>query len=176
MARSSKRRALDRPLSSSESPPSWSERVAQIAVVCSSALTAAGVLVFIAGGLAHAQGSDVVAALVFGLPACVLFMYAARRVQIRDFARAAIVCIVAGLLTVVQIILVGLSAAYSDPCFGIAHCTRQPTFAFVALTGATIVFVLAGALGLVIGPVAIGFAQWRHGQRAKRAGAIRADP
>ena len=149
---------------------------AQIAVVCSSALTAAGVLVFIAGGLAHSQGSDVVAALVFGLPACVLFLYAARRLQVRDYSRAAIVCIVAGLLTVTQIILVGLSAAYSDPCFGIAHCTRQPTFAFVALTGATIVFVLAGALGLLIAPVAIGFARWRGGRTNKRAGAIRADP
>ncbi len=162
--------------SASEPAAGWSERAAQIAVVCSSALTAAGVLVFIAGGLAHSQGSDVVAALVFGLPACGLFLYAARRLQTRDFARAAIVCIVGGLLTVTQIILVGLSAAYSDPCFGIAHCTRKPTFAYVALTGATIVFVLAGALGLLIAPVAIGFAQWRRAWKNKRAGAIRADP
>ena|SRR5579859_1726264 len=159
-----------------KSPVGWSERAAQIAVVCSSALTAAGVLVFVAGGLAHSQGSDVVAALVFGLPACALFLYAARRLQVRDSARAAIVCIVGGLLTVTQIILVGLSAAYSDPCFGIAHCTHKPTFAYVALTGATVVFVLAGALGLVIAPIAIGFAQWRREWKIKRAGAIRADP
>jgi hypothetical protein len=146
-----------------ESQVRLSQRVAQIAVVCSSALAAAGVLVFLAGGLAHGQGSDVVAALVFGLPACLLFMYAARCVQTRDFSRAAIVCIGGGLLTVAEIILVGLSAAYSDPCFGVARCTRGPTFAYVALTGATIVFVLAGGLGLVISPVAIGLAQWRHG-------------
>ena len=167
---------IARASSLSQSPPTWSERAAQTAVVCSSALTAAGVCVFIAGGLAHSQGSDVVAALVFGLPACVLFLYAARSLQARDSARAAIVCIVAGLLTVTQIILVGLSAAYSDPCFGIAHCTHRPTFAYVALTGATIVFVLAGALGLVIAPLAIAFARWRRGQKTKRAGAVRADP
>jgi hypothetical protein len=142
----------------------WSERVAQIAVVCSSALTAAGVLIFVAGGLAHAQGSDVVAALVFGLPACLLFTYAARRVQTHDFPRAAIVCLVGGLLTAAEVILVGLSAAYSDPCFEVAHCTRGPSFSYVALTGATLVFLLAGALGLVIGPLAIGFAQWRNGR------------
>ena len=150
--------------SDSARPPAghWPERAAQIAVVCSSALTAAGVLVFMAGGLAHSQGSDVVAALVFGLPACMLFLYAARRLQVQDSARAAIVCIAGGLLTVTQIILVGLSAAYADPCFGIAHCTRKPTFAYVSLTGATIVFVLAGALGLVIAPLAIGLARWRR--------------
>lgn len=139
-----------------------SERVARIAIVCSSALAAAGALIFVAGGLAHAQGSDVVAALVFGLPASVLFMYATRRVQLRDFSRAAIVCLVGGLLTVAEIILVGLSAAYSDPCFGIRHCTHGPTFSYVALTGATIVFVLAGALGLVVSPLAIGLACWRY--------------
>jgi hypothetical protein len=162
--------------STAETASEWSERVAQIAVVCSSALTAAGVVVFIAGGLAHSQGSDVVAALVFGVPACVLFMYAARRLQTRESARAAIACIVGGFLTATQIILVGLSAAYSDPCFGIAHCTRKPTFAYVALTGATIVFVLAGALGLVISPVAIGFARVRRERKIKRVGARRADP
>ncbi len=147
-----------------------SARVAQIAVVCSSALAAAGVLIFVAAGLAHSQGSDVVAALVFGLPAGVLFMYSARRVQAQDFLRAALVCLVGGLLTVTVIILVGLSAAYADPCFGIAHCTRGPTFSYVALTGATIVFVLAGALGLVISPVAIGVAQWRRAAGAHDAG------
>lgn len=167
---------LDHTTSAAASPLAWSGRAAQIAVVCSSALTAAGVLVFIAGGLAHSQGSDVVAALVFGLPACALFLYAVRRLQIEEFARAAVACIVAGLLTVTQIILVGLSAAYADPCFGITHCTRKPTFAYVALTGATIVFVLAGILGLIIGPLAIGFAQWIRERKNKRAGAFRADP
>lgn len=136
--------------------------MAQIAIVCSSALAAAGVLIFLTGGLAHSQGSDVVAALVFGLPACVLFAYAVRRVQMRDFSRAALVCIVGGLLTIAEVILVGLSAAYSDPCFGITHCTRGPSFAYVALSGATIVFVLAGVLGLVISPLAIGVARWRQ--------------
>jgi hypothetical protein len=137
-----------------------SERVAQVSVVCSSALAAAGVLTFLAGGFA--QGYDAVVALFVGLPACVLFIYAARRVQAHDFSRAAIVSIVGGLLTLAAVILAGLSAGYADPCFEIAHCTRGPTFGYVALTGATFVFALGGALGLLISPIAIGFAGWRR--------------
>ena len=102
-----------------------------------------------------------VVAFSFGLPICLLYVYAARRLQARDFARAALVCIVGGLLNLAEIILVGLTAPYADPCFEVAHCTRGPTFGYIALTGSTIVFVLAGVLGLVIGPLAITFARWR---------------
>ena len=137
-----------------------SERVAQVTVVSSSALAAAGILTFLAGEFA--QGYDVVVALILGIPTCLLFVYAARRLQMRDFSRAAIVCVVAGLLTLAEVILAGLSAGYADPCFEIAHCTRGPTFGYVALTGATIVFVLGGVLGLVVSPIAIGFAAWRR--------------
>ena len=142
---------------------SLSERVAQVSVVTSSALAAAGVVIFVLAGLAHRQGSDVVAALVFGLPACAIFVFSAQNVHQRNFARAAIVCVVGGLLMLVQIILVGLSAAYADPCFEVTRCTRGPTFVYVALTAATIVFVFATVLGLLISPATIAFARWRAG-------------
>jgi hypothetical protein len=145
---------------------SLSERVAQTVVICSSALAAAGLLLYLVG--AFSKGYDVVVAFSFGLPICLVYVYAARRLRSRDFTRAALVCFVGGLLTLAEIILVGLSAPYADPCFEVAHCTRGPTFAYVALTGATIVFVLTGVLGLVISPVAITFSAWRWGKRTTK--------
>jgi hypothetical protein len=149
-----------------DQPPNLSERVAQTVVICGSALAAAGLLLYLVG--AFSQGYDVLVAFSFGLPICLLYVYAARRLRARDFTRASLVCFVGGLLTLAEIILVGLTAPYADPCFEVAHCTRGPTFTYIALTGATIVFVLAGVLGLMIGPLAITVSHWRWRQGAAK--------
>jgi hypothetical protein len=120
-----------------------------------SVLAAAGTCIFVVAGIAHGQGSDVVAALVFGVPACALFIVAAVSVQSGRFGRATVVSVVAAFLIVAVVILAGVSASYADPCFEISHCRKSPTFAYLALNAATIVYVLSGAVGLLIGPIAV---------------------
>ncbi len=136
--------------------------LARVVVLASSMLAAAGTLVFVIAGLAHGQGSDVVAALVFGAPACALLLFAARRLQGRNFLLSGISTFVAGVLMVAVVILAGVSASYADPCFEVARCKKSPTFAYIALTGATVTYVLAGFLSLVVGPVATGLAAAIH--------------
>jgi len=151
--------------------PSWPRRIAWFIILASGCLAAVGTIISVAGSVSAGwQLSGAFVSFIPGTAATLLFFHAAWRGRAGEFLGASLVSIVGGLLTAFDTFVGALSAGYANPCFEIAHCTRGPTLAYVALTIAAVAFLAATLLGVVISPAALVFAGWRR--RVSRTGGV----
>jgi hypothetical protein len=140
-----------------------SRRVARDSALASLLLTILGTVIFLAGSFSdHALSSALGLCLVFTVPASLLFSVCISRVRTGNLRGAVILSIIGGSIMVIAAIAAAIAAAYANPCFELARCTRGPTVAYLTLITAMIMFMCTAALGLFVSPVALGFAAHRR--------------